>query len=96
MNLFFLSSFCRFSHDHFRKFRALFSEVLLNFHLNPSTGPEEVGLVALSAATRAPARVDLLLLPLAFAAGMTLVDTANGILMAYAYAWAGEDPAQKP
>jgi len=26
---------------------------------------------------------------------MTLVDTANGILMAYAYAWAGEDPAQK-
>lgn len=37
----------------------------------------------------------VLILPLAFASGMTLIDTANGVFMAWAYGWALMDPARK-
>ncbi len=37
----------------------------------------------------------ILLLPLLFAAGMTLVDTADGLLMTSAYGWAFTRPARK-
>jgi hypothetical protein len=37
----------------------------------------------------------VLLLPGLFAAGMSLIDTLDGIMMMYAYGWALVDPAQK-
>jgi nickel/cobalt transporter (NiCoT) family protein len=57
----------------------------------------EVGLLALTAGASAgdlsvPA---LLCLPLLFAAGMTLMDTTDGILMSKAYGWAFVNPLRK-
>jgi nickel/cobalt transporter (NiCoT) family protein len=57
----------------------------------------EVGLLALSAGaagggTPLPA---ILALPLLFAAGMALMDTADGVFMAKAYAWAFSTPVRK-
>jgi nickel/cobalt transporter (NiCoT) family protein len=37
----------------------------------------------------------ILLIPLAFTAGMTLIDTANGVLMLFAYGWAYIKPERK-
>ena len=58
----------------------------------------EIALLGLttSAATRdgLPAGA-ILALPLIFAAGMTLLDTADGFFMVRAYAWAQHDPARK-
>lgn len=56
----------------------------------------EVGLLALAAAahTNVP-QYAVLILPLAFAAGMTLIDTTNGVVMAWAYGWAMTDPTRK-
>jgi len=58
----------------------------------------EIALLGLttSAATRdgLPAGA-LLALPLIFAAGMTLLDTADGFFMVRAYAWAQHDPVRK-
>ncbi len=56
------------------------------------------GLFGISAKTVADGRFSLamaMLLPLLFAAGMTLVDTADGILMMKAYDWAMADAKRK-
>jgi nickel/cobalt transporter (NiCoT) family protein len=57
----------------------------------------EVGLLSISAATGASGMsfVTILLLPLAFTAGMTLIDTLDGILMLCAYGWAYINPIRK-
>ncbi len=57
----------------------------------------EVALLAISAtaATQRAPIVAVMVLPLLFAAGMCLMDTADGIFMATAYAWALADPVRK-
>jgi nickel/cobalt transporter (NiCoT) family protein len=57
----------------------------------------EVGLLALSAgaATHHVPFLAVLSLPLLFAAGMSLMDTADGAFMAYAYGWAFSNPVRK-
>jgi nickel/cobalt transporter (NiCoT) family protein len=57
----------------------------------------EVGLLALTAGAaggHAPA-VAVLALPVLFAAGMSLMDTADGVFMSKAYGWAFSSPARK-
>jgi high-affinity nickel-transport protein len=57
----------------------------------------EVGLLALSAgaAGRHMPFAAVIALPLLFAAGMSLLDTADGAFMAYAYGWAFANPVRK-
>lgn len=56
----------------------------------------EVGLLALAATARSGVpQYTVLILPLTFAAGMTLIDTANGVFMAWAYGWAMTDATRK-
>ncbi len=57
----------------------------------------EVGILSISAATGASGMpvINILLLPLAFTAGMSLIDTLDGILMLGAYGWARLKPARK-
>ena len=57
----------------------------------------EVGLLSLSAvtATKDIPLWTIMLLPLAFTAGMTLIDTLDGILMLGAYGWASIHPLRK-
>jgi high-affinity nickel-transport protein len=57
----------------------------------------EVGLLALSAgaATNHVPFLAVLSLPLLFAAGMSLMDTADGAFMAHAYGWAFSNPVRK-
>jgi len=39
--------------------------------------------------------IDILIMPLLFASGMTLIDTSDGVLMLYAYNWAFMKPIRK-
>ena len=57
----------------------------------------EVGLLALSAgvATHHVPFLAVLSLPLLFAAGMSLMDTADGAFMSHAYGWAFSSPVRK-
>jgi high-affinity nickel-transport protein len=57
----------------------------------------EVGLLAVSAgaATHHVPFLAILSLPLLFAAGMSLMDTADGAFMAHAYGWAFASPVRK-
>ena len=56
----------------------------------------EVGLLALSAgAARDVPVAAILALPILFAAGMSLMDTADGAFMTQAYGWAFSNPARK-
>jgi high-affinity nickel-transport protein len=57
----------------------------------------EVGLLALSAgaATHHVPFLAILSLPLLFAAGMSLMDTADGAFMTHAYGWAFSSPVRK-
>lgn len=57
----------------------------------------EIALLAMSgtAANQALPIAGILALPLLFAAGMTLMDTANGVMMVKAYRWALEEPLRK-
>jgi nickel/cobalt transporter (NiCoT) family protein len=57
----------------------------------------EVGLLAISAgaATHRVPFLAVLSLPLLFAAGMSLMDTADGAFMAHAYGWAFANPIRK-
>ncbi|MRX42483.1 HoxN/HupN/NixA family nickel/cobalt transporter [Agromyces sp. Q22] len=68
--------------------------VLFGFGFDTAT---EVGLLVLAATSTAShlAWYSLLALPLLFAAGMSLLDTADGVLMRYAYGWALADGARK-
>jgi high-affinity nickel-transport protein len=57
----------------------------------------EVGLLALTAgaATGHVAPLALISLPILFAAGMSLMDTADGVFMCKAYSWAFASPVRK-
>ena len=57
----------------------------------------EVGLLAVSAgvATHAVPAGAVLSLPILFAAGMSLLDTADGAFMSHAYGWAFANPVRK-
>ena len=57
----------------------------------------EVGLLSISAAssTTGISFGEILLLPLAFTAGMALIDTLDGVLMLGAYGWAYVEPVRK-
>jgi high-affinity nickel-transport protein len=57
----------------------------------------EVGLLTTAgvAATQAPPLSAILSLPIVFAAGMSLLDSADGVLMCGAYGWAFDNPLRK-
>jgi high-affinity nickel-transport protein len=57
----------------------------------------EIGLLVLATggAVAGVPWYSLLSLPLVFAAGMTLLDTVDGVLMRFAYGWAYADPARR-
>jgi len=87
-----------------RLFRPLFRFVAKSWHLYPigllfALGFEtasEITLFGLSAqASDAVSSWTLFIFPALFAAGMTLVDTTDGVLMLGAYGWAYQNPARK-
>jgi high-affinity nickel-transport protein len=87
-----------------RLFRPLFRFVSKSWHLYPigllfALGFEtasEIGLFGLSAqASSSVSSWSLLIFPALFAAGMTLVDTTDGVLMLGAYGWAYRNPVRK-
>jgi high-affinity nickel-transport protein len=87
-----------------RMFRPLFRFVSQSWHLYPigllfALGFEtasEISLFGLSAqASNAVSSWSLLIFPALFAAGMTLVDTTDGVLMLGAYGWAYRNPMRK-
>ena len=87
-----------------RLFRPLFRFVSQSWHLYPigllfALGFEtasEIGLFGLSAqASNAVSSWSVLIFPALFTAGMTLVDTSDGVLMLGAYGWAYRDPTRK-
>jgi high-affinity nickel-transport protein len=87
-----------------RLFRPLFRFVSESWHLYPigllfAFGFEtasEISLFGLSAqASNAVSSWSLLIFPALFAAGMTLVDTTDGVLMLGAYGWAYRNPLRK-
>ena len=57
----------------------------------------EIGLLTLSAASAAKGMPlgNIMILPLAFTAGMTLIDTLDGVLMLRAYDWASLNPLRR-
>jgi nickel/cobalt transporter (NiCoT) family protein len=87
-----------------RLFRPLFRFVSQSWHLYPigllfALGFEtasEISLFGLSAqASSSVSSWSLLIFPALFAAGMTLVDTTDGVLMLGAYGWAYRNPLRK-
>jgi high-affinity nickel-transport protein len=87
-----------------RLFRPLFRFVSQSWHLYPigllfALGFEtasEISLFGLSAqASNTVSSWSLLIFPALFAAGMTLVDTTDGVLMLGAYGWAYRNPMRK-
>ncbi|MBU6462012.1 MAG: HoxN/HupN/NixA family nickel/cobalt transporter [Bradyrhizobium sp.] len=87
-----------------RLFRPLFRFVSESWHLYPigllfALGFEtasEISLFGLSAqASDAVSNWSILAFPALFAAGMTLVDTTDGVLMLGAYGWAYRNPLRK-
>lgn len=87
-----------------RLFRPLFRFVSQSWHLYPigllfALGFEtasEISLFGLSAqSSSAVSNWSLLIFPALFAAGMTLVDTTDGVLMLGAYGWAYRNPMRK-
>jgi nickel/cobalt transporter (NiCoT) family protein len=87
-----------------RLFRPLFRFVSESWHLYPigllfALGFEtasEISLFGLSAqASDAASSWSILAFPALFAAGMTLVDTTDGVLMLGAYGWAYRKPIRK-
>ncbi len=87
-----------------RLFRPLFGFVAKSWHLYPigllfALGFEtasEISLFGISAqASKEVAPGSVLIFPALFAAGMTLIDTADGMLMLGAYGWAYVKPLRK-
>jgi high-affinity nickel-transport protein len=87
-----------------RLFRPLFRFVSESWHLYPigllfAFGFEtasEISLFGLSAqASNTVSAWSILIFPALFAAGMTLVDTTDGVLMLGAYGWAYRNPLRK-
>lgn len=88
-----------------RLFRPLFSIVSHSWHMFPVgfmfglgfDTATEIGLFGISAtqAAQGTSFWTILLFPLLFAAGMTLMDTADSVLMTSAYGWAFVKPIRK-
>ena len=88
-----------------RMFRPLFNIVTRSWHMFPvgfmfGLGFDtvtEIGLFGISAthAAQGTSFWIILLFPLLFAAGMTLMDTADSVLMTSAYGWAFVKPMRK-
>ncbi len=88
-----------------RIFRPLFRLVTRSWHMYPLgflfglgfDTATEVGLLGISAAGAAQGMSiwSILVLPVLFTAGMTLIDTTDGILMLGAYGWAFVKPVRK-
>lgn len=78
-----------------RRSRQMFLVGLL-FGLGFDTASEMtvIGLAALAATRHLPVEL-IVILPLLFAGGMTLVDTTDGVLMLFAYDWAFQHPIRK-
>ncbi|MCK1296820.1 HoxN/HupN/NixA family nickel/cobalt transporter [Bradyrhizobium sp. 24] len=88
-----------------RLFRPLFNIVTRSWHMFPVgfmfglgfDTATEIGLFGISAtqAAQGTSFWTILLFPLLFAAGMTLMDTADSVLMTSAYGWAFVKPIRK-
>ncbi|WP_308634162.1 HoxN/HupN/NixA family nickel/cobalt transporter [Paenibacillus silvisoli] len=88
-----------------RLFKPLFRLINRSWHVYPLgflfglgfDTATEVGLMALSAgaAQSSVSMLGILALPLLFAAGMSLLDTADGMFMSEAYRWAFHTPLRK-
>ena len=88
-----------------RLFRGLFRLIERSWHMYPLgllfglgfDTATEVGLLGISAAgaTRGLSIWSILVFPALFTAGMSLVDTADGLLMLGAYGWAFTKPIRK-
>ncbi len=72
----------------------LFVGLLFGFGFDTTT---EVGVLSMSALFASSGRplVDVLILPLIFAAGMIFLDSTDGVVIQYAYNWAFLKPARK-
>jgi high-affinity nickel-transport protein len=88
-----------------RLFRPLFKLITRSWHVYPLgflfglgfDTATEIGLLAISAtAVKSSVSIfGILSLPLLFASGMSLLDTADGMFMAKAYRWAFSNPIRK-
>src|SRR5436190_5123137 len=90
-----------------RFFRRFFGLIDQSWHMYPLgvlfglgfDTATEVGLLALTAGvatgSHAPPFLAILALPILFAAGMSLMDTADGAFMMQAYGWAFSNPLRK-
>lgn len=86
-----------------RLFRPLFRLVSESWQLFPvgllfALGfdtASEIGLFGLSAGASNVSNWSVLIFPTLFTAGMTLIDTLDGVLMLGAYGWAYRDPVRK-
>ena len=91
MNRFFLGRFFRLITKSWQMYPL---GILFGLGFDTAT---EVGLLALAAgvASHAVPLLAVLSLPILFAAGMSLVDTADGAFMSQAYGWAFSNPMRK-
>ena len=88
-----------------RLLRPLFRVISRSWHMYPLgllfglgfDTATEVGLLGVSAsqASQGLSPISLLIFPALFAAGMTLLDTTDGVLMVRAYGWAFVEPLRK-
>ncbi len=88
-----------------RLFRALFRLISRSWHMYPLgflfglgfDTATEIGLLGIAAAEAAKGLSiwSILVFPALFTAGMSLVDTSDGVLMVGAYGWAFVDPVRK-
>ncbi len=91
MNRFFLGRFLRLITKSWQMYPL---GILFGLGFDTAT---EVGLLALAAgvASHAVPLLAVLSLPILFAAGMSLADTADGAFMSHAYGWAFSNPLKK-
>ncbi len=88
-----------------RLFRKLFTFVSASWHMYPIgflfglgfDTASEVALLGMSAgaASQGVSLTAVMSLPLIFAAGMSLMDTSDGVFMSRAYSWAFADPVRR-
>src|SRR5438045_8428814 len=88
-----------------RLFRRLFRLVARSWHMYPLgllfglgfDTASEIGLLGIAAAEAAKGLSvwAILVFPVLFTAGMSLIDAGNGVLMVGAYGWAFADPARQ-
>src|SRR5437763_5221005 len=88
-----------------RLFRRLFRLIGRSWHMSPLgflfglgfDTASEIGLLGIAAAEAAKGLSvwSILIFPVLFTAGMSLIDASNGVLMVGAYGWAFTDPLRK-